>query len=246
MVWRISLLGIRPETKKEMGGSLPPISFWTPCEAPPGPPQTIVVRLGAIQRAGLSLGVRLAYCSKARRSTFTAFGGKFFTPSQSPDRLSHAAKRLFQRSVFFHRKTNHSVQFHSGCGVLVTTRRQLASRSSRVTACPRAKKKGRSMRSGPVRSFVVKAESEVRRFCLSSVPGDFRMQARATTTSTASRSHSTSDHLLSVVSAAKKLALFARFEKPALFLVHGEVPTWRNRFFSTDANDLWVVRYPHV
>jgi len=75
---------------------------------------------------------------------------------------------------------------------------------------------------------------------------DFRMQARATTTSTASRSHSTSDHLLSVVSAAKKLALFARFEKPALFLVHGEVPTWRNRFFSTDANDLWVVRYPHV
>ena len=72
------------------------------------------------------------------------------------------------------------------------------------------------------------------------------MQARATTTSTASRSHSTSDHLLSVVSAAKKLALFARFEKPARFLVHGEVPTWRNRVFSTDANDLWVVRYPHV
>ena len=117
MVWRISLLSVRPETKKEMGGSLPPISFWTPCEAPPGPPQTIVVRLGAIQRAGLSLGVRLAYCSKARRSTFTAFGGKFFTPSQSPDRLSHAAKRLFQRSVFFHRKTNSlcSVSFRLWC-----------------------------------------------------------------------------------------------------------------------------------
>jgi hypothetical protein len=138
-----------------------------------------------------------------------------------------------------------SVSFRLWCFGYNQTR-QLASRSSRVTACPRAKKKGRSMRSGPVRSFVVKAESEVRRFCLSSVPGDFRMQARATTTSTASRSHSTSDHLLSVVSAAKKLALFARFEKPALFLVHGEVPTWRNRFFSTDANDLWVVRYPHV
>ena len=67
------------------------------------------------------------------------------------------------------------------------------------------------------------------------------MQARATTTSTASRSHSTSDHLLSVVSAAKKLALFARFEKPARFLVPEEVPTWSNRVFSTDANDLWVV-----
>lgn len=95
VVRRISLLGIRLEIKKEMGGSLPPISFWTPCQAPPGPPQTIVVRLGAIQRAGLSLGVRLAYCSKARRSTFTAFGGKFFTPSQSPDRLSHATKGYF-------------------------------------------------------------------------------------------------------------------------------------------------------
>jgi hypothetical protein len=67
------------------------------------------------------------------------------------------------------------------------------------------------------------------------------MQARATATSTASRSHSTSDHLLSVVSAAKKLALFARFEKPARFLVPAEVPTWGNRVFSTDANDLWVV-----
>jgi hypothetical protein len=111
---------------------------------------------------------------------------------------------------------------------------------------PASQEKGPLHAKRPVRSFVVKAESEVRRFCLSSVPGDFRMQARATTTSTASRSHSTSDHLLSVVSAAKKLALFARFEKPALFLVHGEVPTWRNRFFSTDANDLWVVRYPHV
>ena len=205
--------------KKKWVAACHPFLFGRPVRPPRGPPQTIVVRLGAIQRAGLSLGVRLAYCSKARRSTFTAFGGKFFTPSQSPDRLSHAAKRLFQRSVFFHRKTNHSVQFHSGCGVLVTTRRQLASRSSRVTACPRAKKKGRSMRSGPVRSFVVKAESEVRRFCLSSVPGDFRMQARATTTSTASRSHSTSDHLLSVVAAANKLALFGRFEKPARLLV---------------------------
>jgi hypothetical protein len=55
------------------------------------------------------------------------------------------------------------------------------------------------------------------------------MQARATATSTASRSHSTSDHLLSVVSAAKKLALFARFEKPARSLVPADVPTWSRR-----------------
>ncbi len=48
------------------------------------------------------------------------------------------------------------------------------------------------------------------------------MQARATTTSTASRSHSTSDHLLSVVAVANKLALFGRFEKPARLLVPEE------------------------
>jgi hypothetical protein len=92
----------------------------------------------------------------------------------------------------------------------------------RASRMAEAKKKGRFKRSGPVRSFVVKAECEVRRLSLSSAPGDIRMRARATTTWTASRSHSTSDHLLSVVAAANKFALFGRFEKPARLLVPEE------------------------
>lgn len=70
------------------------------------------------------------------------------------------------------------------------------------------------------------------------------MQARATATSTASRSHSTSDHLLSVVAVHKKLALFARFEKPARFLVSAQAPADRCRVaahFGAFFNDLWVV-----
>jgi hypothetical protein len=143
VVRRISLLGIRPERKKkEMGGSLPPISFWTPCEAPPGPAANHCrpPRRNTVHR--LIIGRTSCVMLESLTPDVYGFWWEILHPQPIPRSAVPRSKRLFQRSVFFHRKTNHSVQFHSGCGVLVTTKRQRASRSSCVMTCSRAKKKG--------------------------------------------------------------------------------------------------------
>ena len=205
-----------------MGGNLPPISFWTPCLGPPGPAANhcrppgrntahwlIIGRTSCVKLAGLShdasgLWWEILHPQPIPRSAVPRSKKAYFSAT-----FSSTGKRItrfsFIQAVVFWLQPN--------------KRRADDHRASRMAE---AKKKGRFKRSGPVRSFVVKAECEVRRLSLSAAPGDIRMRARATTTSTASRSHSTSDHLLSVVAAANKFALFGRFEKPARLLVPEE------------------------
>ena len=203
-----------------MGGRLPPISFWTPCLGPPGPAANHCRPPGRNIAHWLIIG--RTSCVKLTGLTHDASGlwWEILHPQPIPRSAVPRSKRLISARRFLPQENESLglVSFRLWCFGYNQTRAD-DHRASRMVA---AKKKGRSKRSGPVRSFVVKAECEVRRLSLSSAPGDLRMQARATTTSTASRSHSTSDHLLSVVAVANKLALFGRFEKPARLLVPEE------------------------
>ena len=205
-----------------MGGRLPPISFWTPCLGPPGPAANHCRPPGRNTAHWLIIG--RTSCVKLAGLTHDASGlwWEILHPQPIPRSAVPRSKRLISARRFLPQENESLglVSFRLWCFGYNQTRDVRTTIALHDVAA--AKKKGRSKRSGPVRSFVVKAECEVRRLILSSAPGDIRMQARATTTSTASRSHSTSDHLLSVVAAAKKLALFGRFEKPARLLVPEE------------------------
>ncbi len=130
-------------TNKKRNGWQPATHFFL--DALSGPPGPAANHCRSPRRnTALWLIIGRTSCVMLESLTHDVYGfwWEILHPQPIPRSAVPRSKRLFQRSVFFHRKTNHSVQFHSGCGVLVTTRRRSASRSSRLMTCSRAKKKG--------------------------------------------------------------------------------------------------------
>lgn len=145
--------------EKEMGGRImPPISFWPPCRVPPDPPQ-----------AKLVLGVYDAARSEPAHRVTACVG--VLLPPAGPPISCPTSRTLSQQEGVFHRKTNHFALIRYCCGVLVTTKQP-----ETIAVTKLSQKKRAACYSGPVRSFVMKAECDVRARRIRRTPGDFRMQ----------------------------------------------------------------------